>query len=234
MSKKDTNNLRGLLLQILFTLLFCAVLIVYAIFTRPSTLATYSLQESRTNLTITASSQVMANALRETSSALQAVKEELQLQRELFEETKELDENDPYVKAEIYDHYVYEIVENYYPTINPQLVRAIIHHESRYDASKVNSKTNATGLMQVLPKWHMKRAESLGVTNLKDPYGNILVGCDFLNELFSKYSYNYALDLYAGGYPYANKNKGRTSKYVRELDAIMFGLTNGTIIPGGG
>ena len=43
------------------------------------------------------------------------------------------------------------------------------------------------GYMQVQPKWHKERMERLGVTDLSDPYGNFLVGLDFLYELVGKY-----------------------------------------------
>lgn len=237
MSKKNTNNLRGLLLQILFTLLFCAVLIVYAIFTRPKTLATaYTISKLSYSRAATVTvSQSMRYTLDEVVIALRQVREELSKQQEQNSLANELLTSDnPYVKAAIYDHYIYEIVANYYSSLNPELVRAIVYHESRYDESRVNSKTNATGLMQLLPKWHMERAKNLGVYDLKDPYGNILVGCDYLNSLFESYSYDYALNLYAGGYPYANDYKKSTSPFIKELNAIMSGLEKGTIIPGGG
>lgn len=235
MSKKDTDNLRGLLLQILFTLLFCAVLIVYAIITRPNTLATYTISKESEEFHSRATVQMLTEILNETSQSLQRLQEEMRAQQEQNKTlAKILDLDNPYIKAAIYDTYVYEIIETYYPSLNPDLVRAIIHHESRYNTLKVNSKTNATGLMQILPKWHMERAKNLGVTELTDPYGNILVGCDYLNSLFESYSYDYALNLYAGGYPYADKNQGRTSSFIKELNTIMSGLKKGTIIPGGG
>lgn len=235
MSKESTNNLRSLLLQVLFMLMFCIGVIVYGIVTRPSTLATYAISPNSRELYSRATIQMLAESFNEINQSLQNLQEEMRVQQEQNEKlTKILDLDNPYIKAAIYDHYVYEIVKNYYPSLNPDLVRAIIYHESRYNALKVNSKTNAIGLMQILPKWHMNRAKSLGVTDLKDPYGNILVGCDYLSSLFESYSYNYALDLYAGGYPYADKNQGKTSTFIKELNVIMSGLKNGTIIPGGG
>lgn len=235
MSKKSTNNLRSLLLQILFTLIFCIGLIAYGIVTRPSTLATYAISDNSRELYSRATIQMLTETLNETNQSLQRLREEMRVQQEQNDRlVKILDLDNPYIKAAIYDSYVYEIVETYYPSLDSELVRAIIYHESRYNELKVNSKTNATGLMQVIPKWHMNRAKNLGVTDLKDPYGNILVGCDYLSSLFENYSYDYALNLYAGGYPYADKNKGHTSSFIKELNEIMHGLEKGTIIPGGG
>lgn len=230
MSRKDTNNIRSLLLQILFVFVFCTVLICYGLATRPNSLAVYAPPKGfYTRLAETSSVTAMSKALIEVSISLDALCNELQMQRE-----KEAQLESPATLVELYDSYVYEIIETRYPSLDPQLVRAIIYRESRYNAESVNAKTNAIGLMQLSPKWQTGRAESLGVTDLTDPYGNILTGCDFLNDLLATYSYNYALDLYAGGYPYANSNKGGTSNYVRAVKNIMNGLSDGTIIPGGG
>lgn len=37
--------------------------------------------------------------------------------------------------------------------------------------------------MQISSAWHQERMERLGVTDLKNPFGNILVGVDYLAEL---------------------------------------------------
>lgn len=124
-------------------------------------------------------------------------------------------------EEELYNSYVDEIVENLYPDLDARYVKAIIYHESRYSPDVVNVKTGVMGLMQISPKWHTKRAEKLGVTDLLDPYGNILVGCDILNELTQKHSFNYAMNFFAGGYPYANRYKGSTSPYVESLTRII-------------
>lgn len=71
----------------------------------------------------------------------------------------------------------------HYPNVYPELVHSIIWYESRYNSSSV-SKSGCVGLMQVSPKWHKERAARLGVTDLYDQYGNILVGVDYLNDLY--------------------------------------------------
>lgn len=128
---------------------------------------------------------------------------------------------EPLTGKALYDSYVDEIVEQYYPDLDPEYIRAIIYYESRYDPNCRNKKTNATGLMQILPKWHTKRARNLGVMDLFDPYGNILVGCDILHEISSKHGFEYALNFYDGGYAYANRYKGRMSPYVKALEKII-------------
>lgn len=69
--------------------------------------------------------------------------------------------------------------------ICPKLVEAIIERESGWDPEAVNG--DCIGLMQVSEKWHQDRMERLGVTDLTDPYDNILVGVDYLAELFEQY-----------------------------------------------
>lgn len=69
--------------------------------------------------------------------------------------------------------------------ICPEFVEAIIEKESGWDKDAENG--NCVGLMQVNPRYHSERMARLGVTDLKDPYDNILVGVDYLRELFQEY-----------------------------------------------
>lgn len=69
--------------------------------------------------------------------------------------------------------------------ICPELVQAIIETESNWDQEARNG--DCVGLMQISEKWHQDRMERLGVTDLTDPYDNILVGVDYLAELFRRY-----------------------------------------------
>ena len=69
--------------------------------------------------------------------------------------------------------------------ICPELVEAIIERASGWDPEAVNG--DCIGLMQVSEKWHRERMERLGVTDLTGPYDNILVGVDYLSELFERY-----------------------------------------------
>lgn len=116
---------------------------------------------------------------------------------------------------------VTRVCTDIYPDLDPTYILAIIYHESRFQPDAVNHTTNATGLMQILPKWHTTRAENLGVS-LTDPAGNILVGCDILNEVYQRYgSFSYAVNVYAGGYVYANNYKNTKSPYEKALDSIL-------------
>lgn len=78
--------------------------------------------------------------------------------------------------------YTVEIGKKY--NICPELIQAIIERESSYDPSATNG--SCIGLMQVSEKWHKDRMKRLGITDLYDPYSNILVGTDYLAELFNE------------------------------------------------
>lgn len=70
--------------------------------------------------------------------------------------------------------------------ICPELLQAIIERESRNNPDASNG--DCIGLMQVSEKWHTERMKRLGVTDLYDPYSNILVGTDYLAELWKETS----------------------------------------------
>lgn len=89
---------------------------------------------------------------------------------------------EPLTEEEQINLYVDEICK-LYTSVDPYLVKSMIWHESRYNPN-CKSSAGAIGLMQVIPKWHRDRMEHHGVTDLTDPYGNILVGVDYLNDLY--------------------------------------------------
>lgn len=79
--------------------------------------------------------------------------------------------------------YVELICESYW-NVTPELVESVILSESSYNPKAKNG--NHVGLMQVSTKWHKDRASNLGVEDLYDPYGNILVGVNYLDELIAQ------------------------------------------------
>lgn len=92
------------------------------------------------------------------------------------------DENDTYISETAYEACV-EYGEQY--NICPELLMAIIERES---AGKPDAENGSCkGLMQISVKWHSDRMERLGVTDIFDKRSNILVGADYLSELFEKY-----------------------------------------------
>lgn len=160
------------------------------------------------------------------------------LQATIFEARAELEskrtkiEEEPLTGVALYLSYVDEIIETYYPDLDSDIVKAVIYHESRFQPDAKNSKTGVIGLMQVSPKWHTKRAARLGVS-LNDPYGNILVGCDILHEQLQGHSMSYALNVFAGGYTYANSYRNSTSPYVKAVNSICARIQSGDILLGG-
>lgn len=87
-----------------------------------------------------------------------------------------------YLSKEIQDVCI-EIGHMY--NICPEFIMAIIESESSGNQYAVNG--GCKGLMQIYEKYHKDRMERLGVTDIFDIRGNILVGVDYLSELFGKY-----------------------------------------------
>lgn len=69
--------------------------------------------------------------------------------------------------------------------ICPETLQAIAWQESRYQEEA--EAGGCSGLMQVSKRWHRKRMERLGVTDLYDPEGNMRVAADYLSELADRY-----------------------------------------------
>ncbi len=86
--------------------------------------------------------------------------------------------------AEEYQGYCRKIGAEY--GICPELLMAMIERESSGNADAFNSAGDF-GLLQVNQSWHYERMEKLGVTDLYDPYSNILVAADYLKELFEEH-----------------------------------------------
>jgi soluble lytic murein transglycosylase-like protein len=88
---------------------------------------------------------------------------------------------DPYEEI---NSYVDDICTRY-SNVGQALVKSVIFHESTYNPNTTNG--DCVGLMQISMRWHKDRASKLGVTNFYDPYGNILLGVDYLSELMNQY-----------------------------------------------
>lgn len=120
------------------------------------------------------------------------------------------------VDREQIDKYITEIADEY--GICPELIMAIAETESTYNPSAKNGQCK--GLMQVSEKWHGDRMDKLGVADLYDPYGNILVGVDYLSELADEYEdVGLSLMVYNGGHAYAMRiyEKGELSNYANKI-----------------
>lgn len=100
--------------------------------------------------------------------------------------------------------------------ICPELLMAIIEQESSGQAYAENG--SCKGLMQVSEKWHKDRMERLGVTDIFED--NVLVGTDYLSELFAENDDLYwVLMAYNGGIDYANRMY-EAEKYSRYAVSI--------------
>ena len=120
-------------------------------------------------------------------------------------------EADTYI-AEEYQTYCEEIGEMY--CVCPELLMAMIETESSGNPNATNG--TCKGLMQVSEKWHRDRMKRLGVKDIYDPYGNILVATDYLMELAERYEdLGLVLDLYNGNSKaWYNAEHGILSKYA--------------------
>ena len=83
--------------------------------------------------------------------------------------------------------------------ICPEFLESIAYYESRFIPDVKNG--NCWGLMQINVKVHADRIERLGFEKeeLLDPYKNLIVAADLLEELFEEYEDDaIVLMLYAG------------------------------------
>lgn len=100
-----------------------------------------------------------------------------------------------------------------------ELALAVIWKETNFRNIRGDGG-DSYGYMQVQPRWHSERMDRYGVTDLMDPYGNFLVGCDYLAELAAKdRGIEWMLHAYNGGPNYANNlaKAGQTSQYAKDV-----------------
>jgi len=67
------------------------------------------------------------------------------------------------------------------------IVLAMIEKESSYRYDATGDSGASKGYMQVQERWHWKRMQAEGVTDLYDPYGNIRTGLRLLQDLHKVY-----------------------------------------------
>lgn len=119
-------------------------------------------------------------------------------------------------QEDIINGYIKDICKEY--EIEPELIQSIVWHESRYNPKVKNGK--CLGLMQIHTSYHSDRAKKLGVKDFYDPYGNILLGVDYISELFNKYEHpKLVLMLYNMKHSTAFSlyKEGKTSKYAKSV-----------------
>ena len=71
--------------------------------------------------------------------------------------------------------------------IDPAVIFAMARKESTYDPAAIGDNGNSHGLLQIQPRWNMERMERLGCNDLMDPYQNVTVAVDLLDELIEKH-----------------------------------------------
>ena len=116
-----------------------------------------------------------------------------------------------------YIDYIEGVCETY--DVSPALIQSIIFHESSWCTAVTSPSGNHIGLMQISPSSHRARMKRLGVTDLTNGYQNIMVGVDYLAELFAEYhDPAQVLDAY-NGQLHSDEwyEAGNMSKYSRRI-----------------
>lgn len=72
--------------------------------------------------------------------------------------------------------------------INPYLLFALTETESARFIYCINYNNTCFGLTQISTYWHSDRMKKLGITNIYDPYSNLLCCADYISELYSIYT----------------------------------------------
>lgn len=234
MSPKDNQKPKTLRNVIIMLLLILIAILVLGILTRsPSTISTQNSTQDDPVSDLPVNASEIFQELQELNNKLDAIQMNLNQLQESIDELK--DSQEILTGPALYASYVDEIITTIYPDLQEytEFIKAMIYHESRYQPDITNTKTGVKGLMQISPKWHTERANSLGVEDLFDPYGNILVGCDILNETIQHHSFDYAVNVFAGGYTYADQYKNSVSPYIKVVNGILRQMQNGEIVLGG-
>lgn len=122
---------------------------------------------------------------------------------------------------------IIQTITDLYSNVDPDLVRAMIWHESRFQPNVHNGR--CVGLMQISTKWHADRAEKLGITDFYDPYSNILLGVDYFNEVLTDCGdVGLALMIYNGdSRAYDLYSVGELSSYADGILTMMKDLKGG-------
>lgn len=101
--------------------------------------------------------------------------------------------------------------------VRPEIVVAIIEHESGGDPNAVNSVSGAMGLMQIMPGTWEAQVSAIDVVGVElypfNPVDNVYVGIRLLSALMDGRSIEYALDCYALGEGGAAKRASQMEVY---------------------
>lgn len=116
--------------------------------------------------------------------------------------------------------YTYCVCKQY--GVRYDLVVALIEKESGYKFDKVGDDGHSIGYMQIYEEYHRDRMERLNVTDLTNPYQNVLVGIDYLSELIERYgTIQDALAAYNYGEQGAKQHLWKSGIYVYEYNQTI-------------
>ena len=116
--------------------------------------------------------------------------------------------------------YTYCVCKQY--GVRYDLVVALIEKESGYKFDKVGDEGHSIGYMQIYEECHRDRMERLNVTDLMNPYQNVLVGIDYLSELIERYgTIQDALAAYNYGEQGAKQHLWKNGIYVYEYNQTI-------------
>ncbi len=116
--------------------------------------------------------------------------------------------------------YTYCVCKQY--GVRYDLVVALIEKESGYKFDKVGDDGHSIGYMQIYEECHRDRMERLNVTDLTNPYQNVLVGIDYLSELIERYgTIQDALAAYNYGEQGAKQHLWKNGIYVYEYNQTI-------------
>lgn len=118
------------------------------------------------------------------SIAQEEAEEPIQSNKYMTIETLEEQNEKAVSEHENLKNIIFEICSQY-DNVRPELVLAMIETESTYNPNAENG--DCIGLMQVNRIIHAERARKLEVTNLFDPWSNVLTGVDYFSDLMTQY-----------------------------------------------
>ncbi len=122
-----------------------------------------------------------------------------------------------------YQDYLWELCKKYSCTDYYDMFIAMIYHESNFHTDII-SKSNDYGLMQINKINHEWLAESLGLTDMLDPYQNMEAGIYIISGFLNKHNdAHYALMCYNMGETGAKRSGVKSSTYSRGvIDDMKF------------
>lgn len=131
---------------------------------------------------------------------------------------KEAQEPVIFTERDNWNAYIDEISSSY--NIPPQVIKSVIQVESGWNPNAKDSTGYHVGLMQISTRWQADRAKRLGVVDMMDPYGNILIGTSYLADTLKETGdLAWALMIYNEGYisAYQKHTSGIVSAYASEV-----------------